>query len=209
MNEYEIKSHCKDHNNQQVQKRICMPCKAIRVCQPIFSSSMASNTWINADIPVFVKTLATAKDEHGYTASLVMVLFVVALLLLTLLESWSSSSGVMGVVLFVLKLIVIINSWCSWCCGCWLVRTTPHFCDPRVFRRLRIHNHCYLHNGLSIVWVPRFGMLQIVLIVLLLWLTLSNICICHQRPFPLKGRFYVNIFIHFEPMGRPLSVPKE
>lgn len=26
----------------------------------------------------------------------------------------------------------------------------------------------------------------------------------HGRPFPLKGRFYANIFIHFEPTGRPL-----
>jgi prolyl 4-hydroxylase len=25
----------------------------------------------------------------------------------------------------------------------------------------------------------------------------------HGRPFPLKGRFYANIFIHFEPTGRP------
>ena len=27
----------------------------------------------------------------------------------------------------------------------------------------------------------------------------------HARPFPLKGRFLANIFIHFEPTGRPLS----
>lgn len=27
----------------------------------------------------------------------------------------------------------------------------------------------------------------------------------HGRPFPLKGRFYANIFIHFEPTGRPLG----
>ena len=26
----------------------------------------------------------------------------------------------------------------------------------------------------------------------------------HGRPFPLKGKFYANIFIHFEPTGRPL-----
>jgi prolyl 4-hydroxylase len=26
----------------------------------------------------------------------------------------------------------------------------------------------------------------------------------HGRPFPLKGRFFANIFIHFEPTGRPL-----
>jgi len=26
----------------------------------------------------------------------------------------------------------------------------------------------------------------------------------HGRPFPLKGRFYANIFIHFEPTGKPL-----
>ena len=26
----------------------------------------------------------------------------------------------------------------------------------------------------------------------------------HGRPFPLKGRFYANTFIHFEPTGRPL-----
>lgn len=25
-----------------------------------------------------------------------------------------------------------------------------------------------------------------------------------QRPFPLKGRFFANIFVHFEPTGRPL-----
>lgn len=29
----------------------------------------------------------------------------------------------------------------------------------------------------------------------------------HGRPFPLKGRFYANIFIHFEPTGRPLGEP--
>lgn len=27
----------------------------------------------------------------------------------------------------------------------------------------------------------------------------------HGRPFPLKGRFYANIFIHFEPTGRKLG----
>ena len=27
----------------------------------------------------------------------------------------------------------------------------------------------------------------------------------HGRPFPLKGRYYANIFIHFEPTGRPLG----
>jgi prolyl 4-hydroxylase len=27
----------------------------------------------------------------------------------------------------------------------------------------------------------------------------------HARPFPLKGRYMANIFIHFEPTGRPLS----
>ena len=27
----------------------------------------------------------------------------------------------------------------------------------------------------------------------------------HARPFPLKGRYYANIFIHFEPTGRPLD----
>jgi prolyl 4-hydroxylase len=27
----------------------------------------------------------------------------------------------------------------------------------------------------------------------------------HGRPFPLKGRYYANIFIHFEPTGRPKS----
>lgn len=26
----------------------------------------------------------------------------------------------------------------------------------------------------------------------------------HGRPFPLKGRYYANIFIHFEPTGKPL-----
>ena len=26
----------------------------------------------------------------------------------------------------------------------------------------------------------------------------------HGRPFPLKGRYFANIFIHFEPTGRPL-----
>jgi prolyl 4-hydroxylase len=31
----------------------------------------------------------------------------------------------------------------------------------------------------------------------------------HGRPFPLKGRSYANIFIHFEPTGRPSSVPPE
>lgn len=27
----------------------------------------------------------------------------------------------------------------------------------------------------------------------------------HARPFPLKGRYFANIFIHFEPTGRPLN----
>ena len=27
----------------------------------------------------------------------------------------------------------------------------------------------------------------------------------HGRPFPLKGRYYANIFIHFEPTGRSLG----
>lgn len=27
----------------------------------------------------------------------------------------------------------------------------------------------------------------------------------HGRPFPLKGRYFANIFIHFEPTGRPLG----
>jgi len=27
----------------------------------------------------------------------------------------------------------------------------------------------------------------------------------HGRPFPMKGRYFANIFIHFEPTGRPLS----
>ena len=27
----------------------------------------------------------------------------------------------------------------------------------------------------------------------------------HGRPFPMKGRFYANIFIHFQPTGRPLG----
>lgn len=27
----------------------------------------------------------------------------------------------------------------------------------------------------------------------------------HGRPFPLKGRYYANIFIHFEPTGKPLG----
>jgi len=31
----------------------------------------------------------------------------------------------------------------------------------------------------------------------------------HGRPFPLKGRFYANIFIHFEPTGRPLNDPTD
>lgn len=26
----------------------------------------------------------------------------------------------------------------------------------------------------------------------------------HGRPFPLKGKYFANIFIHFEPTGRPL-----
>jgi prolyl 4-hydroxylase len=28
--------------------------------------------------------------------------------------------------------------------------------------------------------------------------------IIHGRPFPMKGRFYANIFIHFEPVGHSL-----
>lgn len=28
--------------------------------------------------------------------------------------------------------------------------------------------------------------------------------VLHGRPFPLKGRFYANIFIHFEPVGHSL-----
>jgi hypothetical protein len=28
--------------------------------------------------------------------------------------------------------------------------------------------------------------------------------VIHGRPFPLKGRFYANIFIHFEPVGHTL-----
>ena len=28
--------------------------------------------------------------------------------------------------------------------------------------------------------------------------------ILHGRPFPLKGRFYANLFIHFEPIGHTL-----
>jgi prolyl 4-hydroxylase len=31
----------------------------------------------------------------------------------------------------------------------------------------------------------------------------------HGRPFPMKGRFFANIFIHFEPTGRPLSDTKD
>mmetsp|Transcript_9685 Transcript_9685/g.22291 ORF Transcript_9685/g.22291 Transcript_9685/m.22291 type:complete len:359 (-) Transcript_9685:1146-2222(-) len=31
----------------------------------------------------------------------------------------------------------------------------------------------------------------------------------HGRPFPLKGRYYANIFIHFEPTGRPLHRPAD
>jgi hypothetical protein len=27
----------------------------------------------------------------------------------------------------------------------------------------------------------------------------------HGRPFPLKGKYYANIFIHFEPTGKPLN----
>ena len=27
----------------------------------------------------------------------------------------------------------------------------------------------------------------------------------HARPFPLKGKYFANIFIHFEPTGRPLG----
>eukprot|EP01083_Nonionella_stella_P004945 14447_1 len=26
----------------------------------------------------------------------------------------------------------------------------------------------------------------------------------HGRPFPLKGKYFANIFIHFQPTGRPL-----
>lgn len=32
--------------------------------------------------------------------------------------------------------------------------------------------------------------------------------VLHGRPFPLKGRFYANVFIHFEPVG-PLGGPIE
>lgn len=28
--------------------------------------------------------------------------------------------------------------------------------------------------------------------------------VVHGRPFPLKGRFYANVFIHFEPNGHSL-----
>ena len=28
--------------------------------------------------------------------------------------------------------------------------------------------------------------------------------VIHGRPFPLKGRFYANVFIHFEPTGHTL-----
>lgn len=35
--------------------------------------------------------------------------------------------------------------------------------------------------------------------------------VIHGRPFPLKGRFYANIFVHFEPLGPPTTstVPYE
>merc|ERR1719203_895398 len=29
--------------------------------------------------------------------------------------------------------------------------------------------------------------------------------VIHGRPFPLKGRYFANIFIHFEPTGRQLQ----
>ena len=29
--------------------------------------------------------------------------------------------------------------------------------------------------------------------------------VIHGRPFPLKGRYFANIFIHFEPTGRKLQ----
>ena len=32
----------------------------------------------------------------------------------------------------------------------------------------------------------------------------SYICLVSGRPFPLKGRFYANVFIHFEPTGHTL-----
>jgi prolyl 4-hydroxylase len=31
----------------------------------------------------------------------------------------------------------------------------------------------------------------------------------HGRPFPLRGSYYANIFIHFEPTGRPLNYEGE
>ena len=31
----------------------------------------------------------------------------------------------------------------------------------------------------------------------------------HGRPFPMKGRFFANIFIHFEPTGRPLHATSD
>ena len=31
----------------------------------------------------------------------------------------------------------------------------------------------------------------------------------HQRPFALKGNYFANIFIHFEPTGRPLNDPTD
>jgi len=42
----------------------------------------------------------------------------------------------------------------------------------------------------------------------------TNVCLTlflwdTGRPFPLKGRYYANIFIHFEPTGRPLHRPAD
>ena len=36
----------------------------------------------------------------------------------------------------------------------------------------------------------------------------SASCI-HGHPFPLKGRYYASMFIHFEPTGRPLGRTKD
>ena len=36
----------------------------------------------------------------------------------------------------------------------------------------------------------------------------SASCI-HGHPFPLRGRFYASMFIHFEPTGRPLGMTKD
>lgn len=36
----------------------------------------------------------------------------------------------------------------------------------------------------------------------------SASCI-HGHPFPLKGRYYASIFIHFEPTGRPLGMTND